>query len=343
MPSPYVGEVRIFAGDYAPAGWAVCDGTELPVADNAELFALVGTTYGGDGVDTFKLPDLRARAALHAGQGPGTSSYAMGATGGVEQVAVTTGQLPAHSHGLAVSTSGGTGNDAEGNVLAESSINLFIAEAPTSLMASTAVVPIGSSNGHENRMPFIALNYIVAVAEQQPADTQPLVGEVRAVSFDDAPAGWTRCSGQEIPVEQNPVLFAVIGSIYGGDGVSTFALPNIEGSVVVGCGQGDGLSEYFQGDTGGVASVAIAADEMPTHTHRVRASIRGGDLQAPGPSRALARSSGGFAYQTNVSSSLTAMSPEALQTTGASAPHNNLPPILVLNHLIALDGQVPSR
>jgi microcystin-dependent protein len=340
VPSPYVGEVRIFAGDYAPGGWAMCDGAELFAGDNPELFGLIGATYGGDGVDTFAVPDLRARVPLHTGAGAATA-YSLGDSGGVEQVTLAPGHLPPHAHGVTASTGAGLYSNATGNVLADGSVFLFNETSPDTLMAATAVAPAGGSpNAHENRMPFIALNYIVALTAQEPPDSLPFVGEVRVVAFEEVPSGWARCQGQEIPVEQNSALFGIIGTIYGGDGTATFAVPDISDSVVVGAGAPDGLSTYFEGNTGGAAA---AAAEVPTHSHRLRAYSSSGNLQEPGPARSLARSGGGITYQSNVTTNLTTMSPAAVQTTGGSATHNNLQPILVLHHIIALDGQVPPR
>ncbi len=164
MSEPFIGEIRLFAGLFAPVGWAFCDGSPLAIADNDALFSLIGTTYGGDGQETFNLPDLRGRVPVHQGSGPGLSSYVAGQTGGVESVALTTSQLPAHTHASTASTAAGASANPQGNVVASSpSVTMFIADAPSLALAPSAVTPAGGSQPHENRMPFIAVNYIISL------------------------------------------------------------------------------------------------------------------------------------------------------------------------------------
>src|ERR671921_268521 len=119
MAQPYVGEIRMFAGNFAPAGWMFCEGQLLPISENETLFQLIGTTYGGDGQSTFALPDLQGRVPIHMGSGPGVSqTYQIGEAGGVEQVTLTTAQIPAHNHAWLASTGGGTSNTPQDNVTA---------------------------------------------------------------------------------------------------------------------------------------------------------------------------------------------------------------------------------
>ena len=163
MSDAYVGEIRLFSGDFAPTGWALCDGSELPVAGNEDLFGLLGATFGGDGLNTFAVPDMRGRLPLHMGQGSGTSASALGTAGGQETVAVSAEQLPAHTHALAAKTSSGTAGNPSGNVLSASpSIALFEVDDPTTTLAPS-VGTAGSDEPHDNMMPFVALNYIIAM------------------------------------------------------------------------------------------------------------------------------------------------------------------------------------
>lgn len=173
--------------------------------------------------------------------------------------------------------------------------------------------------------------------------SDPFVAEIRVVGFNFAPRGWALCDGQLLPISQNTALFSLLGTTYGGDGKSTFALPNIQGEVVVGPGQGPGLSDYFLGERGGTASVTLPQSEMPSHGHAGQGSIDDGQFQAPAPDRALAVSNPGFAYQSNTSQNLTQMNPQTLGVTGASLPHNNAQPYLVLNFIIAMQGVFPPR
>jgi microcystin-dependent protein len=170
----------------------------------------------------------------------------------------------------------------------------------------------------------------------------PFVAEIRIFGFQFAPTGWAQCNGQLLPISQNTALFSLLGTFYGGDGKSTFALPNFESSAAIGQGTSTTGTTYDLGQTGGSASVTLLQSELPAHSHLVRA-VGGdpGELQAPAPNRAIARSANGFAY---VSSPLNAQfAPQTLSPTGGSQPHNNMQPYLVLNFCIALQGVFPPR
>jgi microcystin-dependent protein len=173
--------------------------------------------------------------------------------------------------------------------------------------------------------------------------SSPFVAEIRVVGFNFPPTGWAFCDGQLLPISQNTALFSLLGTYYGGDGKSTFALPNIQGSVAVHQGQGQGLSEYFLGQTGGEQFVTLLQSEMPLHPHGLQGSIDDAQFQAPQPDRELATSSPGFAYQSNTSQNLNIMNPQQLGFNGSSLPHNNMSPGLVLNYIIALQGVFPPR
>jgi microcystin-dependent protein len=163
MGQPYVGEIRLFAGNFAPNGWMTCEGQTLPISENEVLFQLIGTTYGGDGQATFNLPDLRGRAALHQGTGGG-GTYTLGETGGVEQVTLTTNQIPVHTHPLVVSSDPGSQTDPTGHVVgANPTIQLFRPGNPTAPMNAASVTSVGGSQPHENMQPFIAIQYIISL------------------------------------------------------------------------------------------------------------------------------------------------------------------------------------
>ena len=173
--------------------------------------------------------------------------------------------------------------------------------------------------------------------------SDPFVAEIRVVGFNFAPTGWAQCNGQILPISQNTALFSLLGTFYGGDGKSTFALPDLMGSVAVHQGQGQGLSEYFLGQQGGEQFVTLLNSEMPFHNHNLQGSIDDAQFPTPQPDRALATSNPGFAYQNNSSSSLDNMNFQELSITGSSLPHNNMQPALVLNYIIALQGIFPPR
>jgi len=171
----------------------------------------------------------------------------------------------------------------------------------------------------------------------------PFVAEIRVFGFNFAPKGWAFCDGQLLPLSQNTALFSLLGTTYGGDGKSNFALPNIQGSVAFAPGQGPGLSLYDLGQTGGEETITLLQSEGPFHNHGLLGSIDDGQFQSPDPTRELANSTPGFAYQSNSSSQLVNMNFQELSIAGGSLPHNNLSPALVLNFCIALQGVFPPR
>lgn len=171
----------------------------------------------------------------------------------------------------------------------------------------------------------------------------PFVAEIRIFPFNFAPKGWALCNGQLLPISQNTALFSLLGTTYGGDGKSTFALPNMQGNAPMHPGQGAGLSLHDLGETGGTATVSLLVSEMPVHSHGLQAASTVGDTNAPGPAVSLARSHNATAYQNNTTAAQVAMHPQAIATTGGSQPHNNMMPYLTLNFCIALQGVFPPR
>jgi microcystin-dependent protein len=172
----------------------------------------------------------------------------------------------------------------------------------------------------------------------------PFVAEIRIFPFNFAPKGWAFCNGQLLPISQNTALFALLGTFYGGDGKSTFALPDLEGSVAMHQGQGQGLSERFLGEIGGVDSVTLLQSEMPAHTHAANAVGVVSTTAAPSVQTAIARSVNGSAFAAYANGDpLQQLAPQALPLAGGGLPHNNLQPYLTLNYCIAMQGVFPQR
>ena len=167
MSSPFIGEIRMFAGNFAPVGWAFCDGSLIPISENDTLFNLIGTTYGGDGQNTFALPDLRSRVPVHVGPG-----FVLGQTGGAETVTLTTSQIPAHSH-VPVANTSGTAANPSGNVWAgTSSLSPYAPAASINgQMNGAAIGPSGGSQPHDNMVPFVAINFILSLFGIYPSQT----------------------------------------------------------------------------------------------------------------------------------------------------------------------------
>jgi microcystin-dependent protein len=168
LAQPYVGEIRIFAGNFAPAGWMFCEGQLLPISENETLFQLIGTTYGGDGQSTFALPDLRGRIPLHQGNG-----FTLAETGGVETVALTVSQIPAHSHTPIASGNNASSANAQGNVLAQTPsytpyISGFIPNTP---LNPASVGSDGGSQPHDNFQPYLCLDFIISLFGIFPSPT----------------------------------------------------------------------------------------------------------------------------------------------------------------------------
>jgi microcystin-dependent protein len=170
----------------------------------------------------------------------------------------------------------------------------------------------------------------------------PFVAEIRIFPFNFAPRGWAWCNGQILPISQNTALFSLLGTTYGGDGKTTFALPDLQGRAPMHPGQGPGLSLHDLGETGGSETVTLLESEIPAHSHAARA-VGGdpGDLQAPSPARSVARSGRGFAYVSGPPNAT--MAPEALPPAGGDQPHNNMQPYLTFYFNIALQGVFPPR
>ena len=171
----------------------------------------------------------------------------------------------------------------------------------------------------------------------------PFVAEIRIVPFNFAPKGWAWCDGQLLPLSQNTALFSLLGTTYGGNGKSNFALPDLQGRAPMHPGQGPGLSLHDLGETGGSETVTLLESEIPSHAHTMMASTALANAQLPTPNTSLARSSQGAAYQSNTAANLVAMSPFTLAPAGGDAPHNNLMPYLTFYFCIALQGVFPPR
>ena len=173
MGEPYVGEIRMFAGNFPPNGWMFCSGQLLPISENEVLFNLIGTTYGGDGEQTFNLPNLASRVPIHMGTGPDGTTYQIGEQAGTEQETLTVQQIPNHTHPLTASTNNGTIVNPGGNVLGGSisSVQLLIDDAADTALNANAITPAGGSQPHENTQPFLCINFIISLFGVFPTQT----------------------------------------------------------------------------------------------------------------------------------------------------------------------------
>jgi microcystin-dependent protein len=167
MAQPYVGEIRMFAGNFPPVGWMFCEGQLLPISENETLFNLIGTTYGGDGQSTFALPDLRGRVPMHFGNG-----FILAETGGVESVTLTTNQIPIHSHPLLASGNAGDQINLQNNLTSNSNGALLYIEDPPSVnMNAACITSVGGSQPHTNFQPYLCINFIISLFGIFPSPT----------------------------------------------------------------------------------------------------------------------------------------------------------------------------
>ena len=166
MAQPYVGEIRMFAGNFAPAGWMFCEGQLLPISENETLFQLIGTTYGGDGQSTFALPDLRGRIPIHQGNG-----FILAETGGAEEITLTVPQIPAHSHPLLASTALATQEGPGANLTGQSEVAIYGQTSPFGAMNPQVISPVGGSQPHTNFQPYLCVDFIISLFGLFPSPT----------------------------------------------------------------------------------------------------------------------------------------------------------------------------
>jgi microcystin-dependent protein len=167
LAPPYVGEIRMFAGNFAPAGWMFYEGQLLPISENETLFQLIGTDFGGDGQETFALPDLRGRISIHQG-----NTFILAETGGAEEITLTVQQIPQHTHPFLATTSPGTDPNPQNNVVANTAVTKIFRESNANQpMAATMVQPAGGSQPHTNFQPYLCVNFIISLFGIFPSPT----------------------------------------------------------------------------------------------------------------------------------------------------------------------------
>jgi microcystin-dependent protein len=273
----FIGMMHTFAGNFGPFGAPPALGQLLPISQNTALFSILGTTYGGDGKVTFALPNLIGQSVIGAGQGPGLEHFSLGQTAGSATVTLTEAQMPAHDHDYAPGM-------------------------PTS--------PTGSNQPFDNYQPSLALNYMIAAdglfPSQDSGGGHTLIGEIGVFAGTFEPGGWLFADGRLLDIATYDTLFQVIGTTYGGDGQTTFALPDLRGRTIVGTGQGPGLEMVDLGEVLGTPEVTLTQSQMPSHDHGLP--------------------TGG-----------------TTDITGGNQPFDQHEPSLGLNYIIALQGVFPPR
>lgn len=341
----YLGEIRMFGGNFAPRGWAYCQGQILPISQYSALFSLLGATYGGDGQTTFALPNLASRLPIGQGSGPGLTPRTLGQSMGTESVTLTQNQMPGHTHALSASSTLAGSAGAVGGVPAALPSDLAWASGVASEpMVATSFA--GGGQPHENRQPYLGVNYIICLEGIYPSqgsgmfdDEEPFVGEIQMFGLSYAPRGWALCTGSLMAIQQNTALFSLLGTTYGGNGQTTFALPDLKDRAAMGFGQGPGLSRYDLGEVGGSESVTLTGNEMPFHSHQLAASP--GAATTANPAAAVPATGEVPLYGPVLAG--TEATTTQLGAAGGSQAHPNMQPSLTLNYCIALSGIYPSR
>ena len=164
MGEPFIGEIRMFGGSFAPAGWAMCDGQQMPISENDALFILIGTTYGGDGQETFNLPNLQSRVPIHAGTGKEGITYTLGEAFGTESETLTTQQIPQHTHPLTASGDSANSPNPQDNLLSEPvTTTPYYNETPATALNANSITPAGGSQPHTNLQPFLCITFIISL------------------------------------------------------------------------------------------------------------------------------------------------------------------------------------
>lgn len=240
---PFVGEVRLFAGNFAPSGWAFCHGQLVGINEYETLFYIIGTTYGGDGQTTFALPDFRGRTIVGRGPGPEGFTRALGERGGANHVTLTLTNLPLHHHPL----------------------------PPPD--ATTGSGYIGDGQSYSNMPPYLVMSEVLWRSGIFPSPNQntgePFIGQVSFFAGGYALNNPMPASGQLLSINQNQALFAVLGTNYGGNGLTTFAIPNLNGRSPMGLGMGPGPTNWALAQQAGAVNATLAPDQLPAHQHSV--------------------------------------------------------------------------
>lgn len=350
----YLGEIRITAFSFAPRGWVFCHGQLLSVREHPALFAALGTRYGGDGVNTFALPDFRGRVALGGGTDRNAREWRQGQQGGQTTVRLETQHLPAHTHRLMAVPYEARSNPLrppELYVLAQPLQNTYGPAENLVPMHPNAMALTGSDAAHANMQPFLALSFIICVNGLNPAVpvtgslwSQPAVGEIRPFAGLRRTRHWVFCHGQILEINsQNQYLFDLLGNAFGGDGVTTFALPDLRGRVPIGSGQGPGLPNYRFGEAGGSEAVQITEREMPSHKHRLMGSANPATQTHPNDAVPAQTAAGTGFYSVPPVRSAARFRPQAVARTGGKQPHNNLMPSMGIHYIMATAGDLPVR
>jgi microcystin-dependent protein len=336
MSDAFVGEVRAFCGNYAPWGWLICNGIILPASQYPALAEVLGNTYGGDGQSTFGLPNFNGRTVMGTGEGAGLTSRSLSDMVGTTKEVLTAAQMPEHSHavtGMSKPSPAALTSDPAGNVWAHSTVNIYTKGTPDTKMAASATSEFDGGNGpHNNVQLCTCLSYIICYQQINPV-IEYYRGEMRMFAGANLPNGWHLCDGTVLDILEYEDLYKTFGAVFGGDGIDTFAIPDLCGRTPIGVS-----GEFPLGEPGGVEAVSLTTTETPEHSHRVYAAGQTGTTNVPGEGVLWANGGTLKPYAIISSGADCTLSSAALTTFGGNETHNNMMPSLGMNFMMALTG-----
>lgn len=347
-----MGEIKLFAFNFAPIDWKFCDGALLTTANNQHLASLLGSTYGGDGINTFALPDMRERVPIGIGRGEKLSKYwQLGEKFGEEKVRLTDGNLPSHSHCCYISNDEGNTDGPESSLLSSAKGEYKIYsplenKSKMMYMHSDSITHTGENLPHENMMPSMALNYCICTNGIDPRgeeEDEPFVGEIKIFANNFAPLGFMQCHGSQMSInDYNYPLFSLIQYTFGRFG-NNFSLPDLRGKVVAHRGAKLWFTESI-----GFEYAELTPLNTPSHNHYMKVSSQRGTESVPlfDVVPAIGNIGSGFKIQEiniycNDEKKTSKMSQIMLQAEGFDEKHENRQPYLALNYCICVDGNFP--
>jgi len=354
-----MGEIKLFAFDFAPQDWMFCDGRLLMINSNERLFSLLKNTYGGDGINTFALPDMRERIPVGIGRGEKLSkNWQLGEKFGEETVRLTDGNLPLHGHSCKASSDEGDTYTPVFHALLSSAKGEYKIYRPLEnksemvSMHSASITYTGENVPHDNIMPTMALNYCICtngIDPREEEEEEPLIGEIKIFANNFAPVGFKRCDGSPMDINEdnNRLLFALIQYTFGGFR-TRFFLPNLQGQVV----SHRSTKLQFAKAKGSEDAIVTLAN-MPSHNHYMDVSSKEATesvLSAnvvPAIGNIIGTRGQKYIidiYCNNIKpAQASIMNPEMLSSLGEGKNHENRQPYLALNYCICVDGDFPFR
>lgn len=348
----YIGEICLFAGNFAPRGWAFCQGQLLRISNNYSLHSILNTTYGGDGRTTFALPDLRGRIPMHPGSSP-ELVIRRGDKGGSEKVRLTEANLPVHNHKASLYAENAIADqkNPKDKMLGATPIYASGTDGNPRAMGneSIQIETSGESQAHDNMQPFVVSNYIICMQGIYPSKSRPykyetIIGDIILFAGDFAPAEYVFCEGQRLGIDSNRELFDIIGNTYGGDGVTSFNLPDLRGRTAIHEGNGPQLTPRPLGQKGGASTQQLKLSEMPEHTHSgtlYAGNAKASEASPEGNMLAATPDNPAYAALTTGNNKVLDTGSILVEDSGENKSHANTQPYSGINYIICVKGRKP--